>query len=73
MNQIATIKTDTEEIPIYDEIILEIIKEFAKRSEVGIKKYGTTLHENNTDNFYRHAYEELLDFVGYVRKIGKNI
>lgn len=73
MKQLAIIKTETEEIPVYDEIILEIIKEFAKRSEVGIKKYGTTLHQNNTDNFYLHAYQELLDFIGYVRKIGRNI
>ena len=69
MKVIAYIKTETEVIPIYDEVIAKVVTDIAKRSEVGIKKYCTTLHENSTDDFYKHAYEELLDFANYATKI----
>jgi hypothetical protein len=36
---------------------------------VGIKKYGTTLDQNNTDDFLSHAMEESMDFILYLQKI----
>ena len=37
-----------------DKIVENVIAQFSKRSEVGIKKYGTTLEENNNDDFLQH-------------------
>lgn len=61
MNNMLDIKTD----PIVD----EVINKFHNRSQVGIKKYGTTLHENNTDDFLSHLQEELMDAVLYIQKL----
>lgn len=52
-----------------DAIVESIIKQFSKRSEVGIKKYGTTLEENNNDDFLQHLKEELMDAVLYIEKL----
>ena len=51
-----------------DPIVDSIIEQFSKRSEVGIKKYGTTLEENNNDDFLQHLKEELMDAVLYIEK-----
>ena len=37
-----------------DPIVESIVEQFIKRSEVGIKKYGTTLEENSNDDFLQH-------------------
>ena len=50
-------------------IISQIIDKFKQRSEVGIKKYGTTLYENNTDDFLNHLQEELMDAILYIQKL----
>jgi hypothetical protein len=52
-----------------DKIVTQVINQFAKRSEVGIKKYGTTLEENNNDDFLQHLKEELMDAVLYIEKL----
>ena len=52
-----------------DPIVSSVINKFKKRSELGIKKYGTTLEENNTDDFYEHLSEELMDSLLYLQKI----
>lgn len=52
-----------------DEIVKRVIEKFDKRSERGIEKYGTTLDENNTDNFLIHLQEELMDAVNYIEKL----
>jgi hypothetical protein len=50
--------------------IVEQVKElFDQRSQVGIKKYGTTLHDNNTDDFYSHLQTELMDAILYLQKL----
>ena len=60
---------DTIEIPKKDSIVEEVVKQFRKRSELGISKYGTTLAENETDNFLIHLQEELMDAVNYIEKL----
>lgn len=55
-----------------DKIVQEVIEKFQQRSEVGIKKYGTTLQDNNTDDFINHLQEELMDAILYLQKI-KNL
>jgi len=55
-----------------DPVVQQVIDKFQNRSEVGIKKYGTTLHENNTDDFLNHLQEELMDAILYIQKL-KNL
>ena len=55
--------------PKEDKIVTQIVDKFKKRSEIGIKKYNTTLEENNTDDFYEHLSEELMDSLLYLQKI----
>jgi hypothetical protein len=52
-----------------DQIVDQVIAKFLQRSSVGIKKYGTTLESNNTDDFISHALEEAMDFTLYLMKI----
>ena len=52
-----------------DPIVIASIRELDERSMVGIKKYGTTLEENNEDDFLQHLKEELLDGVNYISKL----
>ena len=54
-----------------DPIVDSVIEQFKDRSSVGIKKYGTTLENNNTDNFIKHLKEELMDGILYLEKIEK--
>lgn len=55
--------------PKEDKIVTQIVDKFKKRSKIGIKKYNTTLAENNTDDFYEHLSEELMDSLLYLQKI----
>jgi hypothetical protein len=52
-----------------DPIVKSVIKQLKQRSKVGIKKYGTTLKDNNTDDFLQHLKEELMDGILYIQKL----
>lgn len=52
-----------------DPIVYSVITKFQQRSAIGIEKYGTTLADNNTDDFLTHAIEESMDFILYLHKI----
>ena len=52
-----------------DQIVLEVIEKYAQRSEIGINKYGTTLEQNNHDNYLKHLQEELMDATLYLQKL----
>ena len=52
-----------------DPIVEKSVKFLRKRSKVGIKKYGTTLADNNHDDFLKHLSEELGDALNYVMKL----
>jgi hypothetical protein len=54
---------------IKDYVTTSVIEDLQSRSDVGIKKYGTTIHQNNKDNFLNHLYEELLDAAQYCKKL----
>lgn len=54
-----------------DKIVESVVNKFNERSETGIKKYGTTLAENDTDNFLVHLQEELMDATLYIEKLIK--
>ena len=54
-----------------DIIIERVIQKFKSRSEVGFKKYGVTLKDDNQplDVWLTHLQEELMDAVNYIEKI----
>ena len=52
-----------------DEIVERVVHKFYERSQTGITKYGTTLEQNNKDNFFKHALEESMDLSLYLMKI----
>jgi len=53
---------------IKDDIVADVCLRLVQRSQRGLSKYGTTLKENNTDNFLNHLFEELLDASLYIQK-----
>ena len=52
-----------------DQVVDNVIDKFYERSQVGITKYGTTLYNNNKDNYLQHLQEELMDATLYLQKI----
>lgn len=64
---------DMEKIARKDAIVEEVKAMFDERSKRGIDKYGTTLEENNTDDFLIHLQEELMDGILYLTKIRKQL
>ena len=57
-----------------DPVVKQVLDKFSERSETGIRKYGTTLEENDGDILYwvNHLQEELMDAILYSQKI-KNL
>ena len=51
-----------------DQIVEQVIRKYEDRSAVGIKKYGTTLEQNNADNYLIHLQQELMDATLYIEK-----
>ena len=52
-----------------DKIVQDVINKFQQRSETWIKKYWTTLEQNNKDDFLTHLQEELMDATLYIEKL----
>ena len=53
-----------------DQIIKQVIDKIQSRSDVGYKKYGVTLADDNQplDRWLQHLQEELMDAVNYLEK-----
>ena len=53
-----------------DKVIKDVIEKFKERSDVGYKKYGVTLHDDepNLHKWLNHLQEELMDAVNYIEK-----
>ena len=51
-----------------DKIIEQVINKIKSRSDVGFKKYGVTLSddEQSLDTWLKHIQEELMDAVNYI-------
>ena len=64
-----------EEIKTNDSVVNSIISQFAERSRVGYKKYGTTLDRTDLSllDWVQHAQEEMMDGILYLEKIKKTI
>ena len=58
-------------IQIQDKNVLNVMARFKERSEVGIKKYKTTLERTylTTLEWLTHAQEEAMDFVLYLERL----
>lgn len=56
-----------------DNIVQTVILKFQQRSELGKKKYNTTLEENNAPflDWVNHMQEELMDAILYLEKMKK--
>ena len=53
-----------------DVIIDRVVQKFKNRSDVGFKKYGVTLKDDDQplDVWLTHIQEELMDAVNYIEK-----
>jgi len=53
-----------------DKIIERVINKIKARSDVGYKKYGVTLKDDDQplDTWLTHIQEELMDAVNYIEK-----
>jgi hypothetical protein len=58
-----------------DTIVESVINQFRERSEVGIKKYGTTLDRTDLSalDWINHAQQELMDGILYLEKLKQTI
>lgn len=54
-----------------DPIIKSVVDNFVKRSDVGFKKYGVTLQDDDAPlvAWLNHLQEELMDAVNYIEKL----
>lgn len=60
---------------IQDSIVRKVVEQFAKRSALGIAKYGTTLDRDDltTLDWIQHTQEELMDAVLYLEKLKQTV
>lgn len=54
-----------------DPIVSAVIRKMYQRSQVGIKKYGTTMERNDLSftDWVTHLQEELMDSIIYLEKL----
>lgn len=52
-----------------DNIVESVVDTFRDRSKIGVAKYGTTLQDNDSDDFLKHLQEELMDATLYIEKL----
>lgn len=66
---------ETSETYLKDSIVESVINQFKQRSEVGIKKYNTTLDRNDlsTLDWIEHAKQEAMDFILYLEKLKSEV
>ena len=68
-----------KEITFRDPVVERVVDKFISRSDVGYKKYGTTLHEERTTKlkgllkYLQDIQEELMDAVLYIQTAREEI
>jgi len=62
---------DFETFQSEDPIVSAVIRKMYQRSQVGIKKYGTTMERDDLSyaEWLTHLQEELMDSIIYLEKI----
>ena len=74
-----TLKMTKKEIKFRDPVVERVVDKFVLRSDVGFKKYGTTLHEERTtklkglSKYLQDIQEELMDAVLYIQTAREEI
>ena len=60
-----------KEYEFRDPVIKSVVDNFVKRSDVGFKKYGVTLADDDAPlvAWLNHLQEELMDAVNYIEKL----
>jgi hypothetical protein len=58
-----------------DKIVEEIKDKFERRSQLGIKKYGTTLERDDltAEEWVNHLQDELMDAILYLQRLKHDI
>ena len=58
-------------IDFRDPVVERVVDKFVGRSDVGYKKYGVTLHDDEPSlhKWLNHIQEELLDACNYIEKL----
>lgn len=53
-----------------DKVVMAVMTDLNRRSEIGIKKYNTTLERTDLElrDWLQHAYEECLDQANYLKR-----
>ena len=71
MNKVKDTMTEWIEAQVKDSVVQSVINKFKQRSEVGIKKYGTTMDRDDLtrDEWITHISEELMDALLYLEKL----
>lgn len=59
-----------KQIELRDPVVEKVIDKFIERSDVGFKKYGITMQDDNSDLiiWLNHLQEELMDAILYIQK-----
>ncbi len=71
MSEIKDTMSEWIEAQVKDSVVQSVINKFKQRSEVGIKKYNTTLDREDLTNkeWINHAQEEAMDLILYLEKL----
>lgn len=58
-----------------DKIVQEVVNTILKRSDVGLKKYGTNLNRDDLSQleWIQHAQEEAMDMILYLEKMKQGL
>lgn len=66
-----TSTTFTVDKSLGDSIVESVINKYKKRSQIGIKKYNTTMDREDLSvlDWLRHAQEEAMDLSIYLEKL----
>ena len=71
MSELKDTMSEWIETQVQDSVVQSVINKFKQRSEVGIKKYNTTLDREDLtkQDWIQHAQEEAMDLILYLEKL----
>jgi hypothetical protein len=71
MSQVKDTMSEWIDTQVQDSVVQSVINKFKQRSEVGIKKYNTTLDREDLtkQDWIEHAQEEAMDLILYLEKL----
>ena len=71
MSELKDTMSEWIDTQVKDSVVQSVINKFKQRSEVGIKKYNTTLDREDLtkQDWIQHAQEEAMDLILYLEKL----